>query len=169
MNSMRNLFIVGVALFLGLSVPEYFRGFTFKALPRSCSYQCRMGELPFFNPQSLFTNIWWKIMIYHVKRRTIGQSRYSVMSHIQGDHWLSVSLMCSSTIFWIPSSPHLRLWPCLLLFSWITHLSTRTVQETEECHGGSNFGNSKGTAATRSFTLSLSTSTDSSLHLEVAL
>ncbi|KAE8700548.1 Nucleobase-ascorbate transporter 2 [Hibiscus syriacus] len=32
MNSMRNLFIVGVALFLGLSVPEYFREYTAKAL-----------------------------------------------------------------------------------------------------------------------------------------
>ncbi|TQD82310.1 hypothetical protein C1H46_032154 [Malus baccata] len=32
MNSMRNLFIVGVALFLGLSVPQYFRGYTLKAL-----------------------------------------------------------------------------------------------------------------------------------------
>ena len=32
MNSMRNLFIVGVALFLGFSVPEYFREYTSKAL-----------------------------------------------------------------------------------------------------------------------------------------
>lgn len=32
MNSMRNLFIVGVALFLGLSIPEYFREYTAKAL-----------------------------------------------------------------------------------------------------------------------------------------
>ncbi|WRX27706.1 Nucleobase cation symporter 2 family - like 9 [Theobroma cacao] len=32
MNSMRNLFITGVALFLGLSVPEYFREYTAKAL-----------------------------------------------------------------------------------------------------------------------------------------
>lgn len=32
MNSMRNLFIAGVALFLGLSVPEYFREYTAKAL-----------------------------------------------------------------------------------------------------------------------------------------
>ncbi|PIA42148.1 hypothetical protein AQUCO_02100186v1 [Aquilegia coerulea] len=31
MNSMRNLFIVGVALFLGLSVPEYFRDYTASA------------------------------------------------------------------------------------------------------------------------------------------
>ncbi|MCL7031988.1 hypothetical protein MKW94_017740 [Papaver nudicaule] len=31
MNSMRNLFIVGVSLFLGLSVPEYFREFTANA------------------------------------------------------------------------------------------------------------------------------------------
>ncbi|CAN6689648.1 unnamed protein product [Malus baccata var. baccata] len=31
MNSTRNLFIVGVAFFLGLSVPEYFRGYTLKA------------------------------------------------------------------------------------------------------------------------------------------
>ncbi|OIW19238.1 hypothetical protein TanjilG_20363 [Lupinus angustifolius] len=31
MNSMRNLFITGVALFLGLSVPEYFREYTSKA------------------------------------------------------------------------------------------------------------------------------------------
>lgn len=31
MNSMRNLFITGVALFLGLSVPEYFREYTLKA------------------------------------------------------------------------------------------------------------------------------------------
>lgn len=32
MNSMRNLFITGVALFLGLSIPEYFREYTAKAL-----------------------------------------------------------------------------------------------------------------------------------------
>ncbi|KAJ1426138.1 Xanthine/uracil/vitamin C permease [Sesbania bispinosa] len=32
MNSMRNLFIVGVALFLGLSIPEYFREYTLRAL-----------------------------------------------------------------------------------------------------------------------------------------
>ncbi|KAK9153060.1 hypothetical protein Sjap_000540 [Stephania japonica] len=32
MNSMRNLFITGVALFLGLSVPEYFREYTVAAL-----------------------------------------------------------------------------------------------------------------------------------------
>ncbi|GLT68324.1 hypothetical protein SLA2020_405700 [Shorea laevis] len=32
MNSMRNLFITGVSLFLGLSVPEYFREYTAKAL-----------------------------------------------------------------------------------------------------------------------------------------
>ncbi|PPD73558.1 hypothetical protein GOBAR_DD29531 [Gossypium barbadense] len=32
MNSMRNLFIIGVALFLGLSVPEYYREYTAKAL-----------------------------------------------------------------------------------------------------------------------------------------
>lgn len=32
MNSMRNLFILGVALFLGFSVPEYFREYTSKAL-----------------------------------------------------------------------------------------------------------------------------------------
>ncbi|KAI4304420.1 hypothetical protein MLD38_039934 [Melastoma candidum] len=32
MNSMRNLFITGVSLFLGLSVPEYFREYTSKAL-----------------------------------------------------------------------------------------------------------------------------------------
>ncbi|KAJ6707187.1 XANTHINE-URACIL / VITAMIN C PERMEASE FAMILY MEMBER [Salix viminalis] len=31
MNSMRNLFITGVAFFLGLSVPEYFREYTAKA------------------------------------------------------------------------------------------------------------------------------------------
>ncbi|CAN1283620.1 Nucleobase-ascorbate transporter 2 [Linum perenne] len=31
MNSMRNLFIVGVAMFLGLSIPEYFREYTSKA------------------------------------------------------------------------------------------------------------------------------------------
>lgn len=29
---MRNLFITGVSLFLGLSVPEYFREYTAKAL-----------------------------------------------------------------------------------------------------------------------------------------
>ncbi|PNX74018.1 nucleobase-ascorbate transporter 2-like protein, partial [Trifolium pratense] len=32
MNSMRNLFITGVALFLGMSIPEYFREYTSKAL-----------------------------------------------------------------------------------------------------------------------------------------
>ncbi|XP_041994877.1 nucleobase-ascorbate transporter 2 [Salvia splendens] len=32
MNSMRNLFIVGVSLFLGLSIPEYFREYTSAAL-----------------------------------------------------------------------------------------------------------------------------------------
>ncbi|AET04262.1 nucleobase-ascorbate transporter-like protein [Medicago truncatula] len=32
MNSMRNLFITGVALFLGLSIPEYFREYTIRAL-----------------------------------------------------------------------------------------------------------------------------------------
>ena len=32
MNSMRNLFITGVALFLGFSIPEYFREYTSKAL-----------------------------------------------------------------------------------------------------------------------------------------
>ncbi|KAK7387503.1 hypothetical protein VNO78_28356 [Psophocarpus tetragonolobus] len=32
MNSMRNLFITGVVLFLGFSVPEYFREYTSKAL-----------------------------------------------------------------------------------------------------------------------------------------
>ncbi|AEC08934.1 Nucleobase-ascorbate transporter 2 [Arabidopsis thaliana] len=32
MNSLRNLFIVGVSLFLGLSIPEYFRDFSMKAL-----------------------------------------------------------------------------------------------------------------------------------------
>ncbi|KAF4348615.1 hypothetical protein F8388_021022 [Cannabis sativa] len=32
MNSMRNLFITGVSLFLGLSIPEYFREYTAKAL-----------------------------------------------------------------------------------------------------------------------------------------
>ena len=31
MNSMRNLFITGVALFLGLSIPEYFREYTIRA------------------------------------------------------------------------------------------------------------------------------------------
>ncbi|XP_010540522.1 PREDICTED: nucleobase-ascorbate transporter 2 isoform X2 [Tarenaya hassleriana] len=31
MNSMRNLFIVGVSLFLGLSIPDYFREFTAKS------------------------------------------------------------------------------------------------------------------------------------------
>ena len=31
MNSMRNLFITGVALFLGLSIPEYFREYTIMA------------------------------------------------------------------------------------------------------------------------------------------
>ncbi|OIV95244.1 hypothetical protein TanjilG_21634 [Lupinus angustifolius] len=32
MNSLRNLFITGIALFLGFSVPEYFREYTSKAL-----------------------------------------------------------------------------------------------------------------------------------------
>jgi xanthine/uracil permease len=32
MNSMRNLFIVGVSLFLGLSIPEYFREYTIRTL-----------------------------------------------------------------------------------------------------------------------------------------
>uniref|UniRef100_A0A1J3HCU7 Nucleobase-ascorbate transporter 2 n=1 Tax=Noccaea caerulescens TaxID=107243 RepID=A0A1J3HCU7_NOCCA len=32
MNSLRNLFITGVSLFLGLSIPEYFRDFSIKAL-----------------------------------------------------------------------------------------------------------------------------------------
>lgn len=32
MNSMRNLFIVGVSLFLGLSIPDYFREYTSAAL-----------------------------------------------------------------------------------------------------------------------------------------
>ncbi|KAG2684021.1 hypothetical protein I3843_10G058900 [Carya illinoinensis] len=32
MNSMRNLFITGVSFFLGLSIPEYFREYTSKAL-----------------------------------------------------------------------------------------------------------------------------------------
>ena len=32
MNSMRNLFIVGVSFFLGLSIPEYFREYTAGAL-----------------------------------------------------------------------------------------------------------------------------------------
>jgi hypothetical protein len=31
MNSMRNLFIVGVSIFLGLSVPEYFFRYTMAA------------------------------------------------------------------------------------------------------------------------------------------
>lgn len=32
MNSLRNLFITGVAMFLGLSIPEYFREYTAGAL-----------------------------------------------------------------------------------------------------------------------------------------
>ncbi|RHN42649.1 hypothetical protein MtrunA17_Chr8g0379181 [Medicago truncatula] len=31
-NSMRGLFITGVALFLGLSIPEHFREYTIRAL-----------------------------------------------------------------------------------------------------------------------------------------
>jgi nucleobase transporter 1/2 len=31
MNSMRNLFIIGISLFLGISIPEYFFRFTISA------------------------------------------------------------------------------------------------------------------------------------------
>lgn len=41
------------------------------------------------------------------------------------------------------------------------------MQETEECHGGPNFGHSKGTAEMKSSTLFPSTLTDSSLHHNV--
>ncbi|TXG47870.1 hypothetical protein EZV62_027164 [Acer yangbiense] len=43
MNSMRNLFICGVALFLGLSIPEYFRQYTATALSLKAS-KCTMND-----------------------------------------------------------------------------------------------------------------------------
>lgn len=56
MNSMRNLFITGVALFLGLSVPEYFREYTAKALHGPAHTRAgwvRVCLLDFFNFHAL--------------------------------------------------------------------------------------------------------------------
>jgi hypothetical protein len=48
MNSMRNLFITGVALFLGMSIPEYLREYTSKALHGPTHTKARWVSLLFY-------------------------------------------------------------------------------------------------------------------------
>jgi nucleobase transporter 1/2 len=68
MNSMRNLFIVGVSIFLGLSVPEYFFRYTMAAHrgPAHTKAGWVRLSLPFFNIS------WLKVkqyLRYHVDRQ----------------------------------------------------------------------------------------------------
>lgn len=76
-------------------------------------------------------------------------------------------LLASSMTSWTPYSSHLQLLRWLSLFSWTTHSITRTVPETEACHGGLNSAHSKETLGMRNSIPSLSTSTVSSRHHEV--
>lgn len=55
MNSTRNLFITGVALFLGFSIPEYFREFTSKALHGPTHTRARWVSFLFY-----YVSIIWK-------------------------------------------------------------------------------------------------------------
>lgn len=90
-------------------------------------------------------------------------SRYTARTEV----WLCNN--CSSMISWIQSSRHHRQWHWSWRFSWITPLTTRTVHETEECHGGSNFERLKETAVMKSSTPFPSTSTGFFLHRKVSI
>ena len=68
-------------------------------------------------------------------------------------------MICST-----PYSCRPRLWPSSSLCSSTTHWTTRTAPRSAGCLGGPSSEPSKETLATRSSTLFLSTSTDSSLH-----
>lgn len=57
MNSMRNLFITGVAFFLGLSVPEYFREYTAKALHGPAHTRAGWVSLSFHQYSGLYPTL----------------------------------------------------------------------------------------------------------------
>lgn len=137
MNSMRNLFIAGVSLFLGLSIPEYFREYTTAAL-----HGPSHTKAGWVSPASVHTIASWFCLLII---------------------WIHAAcICCSSTIFWTQSSCHRQRWRWLWRCSWTTRLSTKTVQGTGECHGGQSSERSREIAGMKSFTPSLSTSTASS-------
>ncbi|KAG2684020.1 hypothetical protein I3843_10G058900 [Carya illinoinensis] len=72
MNSMRNLFITGVSFFLGLSIPEYFREYTSKALHGPAH-----------------TSAGWVSSTLHI---------YLLISHIEREITKSVKVLCKITI-----------------------------------------------------------------------
>lgn len=69
MNSMRNLFITGVSLFMGLSVPDYFREYTAKALhgPAHTSAGWVSFLLQHYPFQSFFLSIIDKLLFLSVQ------------------------------------------------------------------------------------------------------
>lgn len=69
MNSMRNLFITGVSLFMGLSVPDYFREYTAKALhgPAHTSAGWVSFLLKHYPFQSFFLSIIDKLLFLSVQ------------------------------------------------------------------------------------------------------
>jgi nucleobase transporter 1/2 len=63
MNSMRNLFIVGVSLFLGLSIPEYFREYTIRTLHGPAHTKAGWVSFLFIN-QSYLYKVTFLYMLY---------------------------------------------------------------------------------------------------------
>ena len=135
---MRNLFICGVSLFLGLSIPEYFREYTIRA---------------FHGPAH--TNAGWVSSLFYLP----GMVNNDFLWLLSWILWFCSSMISLILYFFLPQRLH---W--LLLCFWTTLLSTRIVPKIGACHGGLSLEHLKEIAEMKSSTLSLSTSTVSSLH-----
>jgi len=65
MNSMRNLFICGVSLFLGLSIPEYFREYTIRAFHGPAHTNAGWVSSLFYLPHILVFLIHFQLLQYN--------------------------------------------------------------------------------------------------------
>jgi len=79
MNSMRNLFITGVAFFLGLSVPEYFREYTTKAYHGPAHTRAGWVSSIIQNENNFLD-----LVIFHDKLKQMNASSYSVQPTVTG-------------------------------------------------------------------------------------
>jgi len=79
MNSMRNLFITGVAFFLGLSVPGYFREYTTKAYHGPAHTRAGWVSSIIQNENNFLD-----LVIFHYKLKRMNASSYSVQPTVTG-------------------------------------------------------------------------------------
>lgn len=158
MNSMRNLIITGLSLFLGISVPQFFTD-SFVSSGHG-PVHTRSGWVSFLK-LTLFS-LSWKQLPFPFLARPSGSSQPSWLVLLLKISFFCLGLAGSSMGSWTRSScrrrPSAWWWPS----SWTTPWRWRSPRRTEGCPGGWSSGPSEETTGTKSSTPCPSTSTGSS-------